>query len=123
LELRAPTLVVEHHTAADTLLQSESGSLHTNLGASGTVPLSLPPGPNSSEVIPKGICFEFITMTTAEILRIDPGPAGAIYINGAKQTDDKYIQAIGFNDSVKLVSDGNGDWLALFTQGSWSVEA
>jgi len=58
----------------------------------------------------------------AQELRIDPGAAGAIYINGAKQTDDMYITANAINESVMLVADGNGDWVALFTTGTWTVE-
>ena len=52
-----------------------------------------------------------------------PGAAGAVYINGAKQTDDKYISADDEAESVELVADGNGDWIARHVTGTWTVEA
>lgn len=108
--------LIEHHTANDTLTIVESGTLHTNLGASGAIVLTLPQNAN------KGTCFEFAVMTTQE-LRIDPGAAGAIYINGAKQTDDKYVWADDEAETVKLMCDGNGDWIAIGAVGTWGVEA
>jgi len=55
-------------------------------------------------------------------LRIDPGIYGGIYINGAKQADDKYIWADGVGESVELVSDGQWDWVAVGAVGTWGVE-
>jgi len=107
---------IEHHTSDDTLTTSESHTVHTNLGASGNVTLILPQDASA------GNHYEFVVMATQQ-LRIDPGAAGAIYIDGAKQTDDKYIWADDEGESVKLVADGNGDWVALYTQGTWGVEA
>jgi len=57
----------------------------------------------------------------AQQLQIDPGAAGAIYINGAKQADDAYIWADDEAESVKLVADGNGDWIAISPVGTWTV--
>jgi len=68
-------------------------------------------------------CFFHFAVMTAQELRVDPGAAGAIYINGAKQTDNKYITANDEGESVKLIADGNGDWIALYTMGTWGVEA
>jgi hypothetical protein len=107
---------IEHHTASDTLTKEESGSVHTNLGAAGAITLTLPQDATA------GCYFDFVVMT-AQALRIDPGAAGAIYINGAKQTDDKYIWADDEAESVMLVADGNGDWIALYAVGTWGVEA
>lgn len=109
------TFVIEHHTTDDTLTRIESGSVHTNLGAGGTVTLTLPQDANV------GHYFHFGVMA-AQALRIDPGAAGAIYISGAKQTDDKYIWADDEAESVMLVHDGNGDWVALYASGTWGVE-
>lgn len=108
-------VTVEHHTAADTLLTSESGSVHTNLGASGAIKLTLP---QDASV---GCWFQFVVMAANE-LQIEPGAAGGIYINGAKQTDDMYIGADDEAESVMLVADGNGDWIAVATVGTWTVE-
>lgn len=109
------SLVIEHHTAADTLTKAESGSIHTNLGAGEAIKLTLP------QDAVAGTNFKFVVMA-AFALQIDPGAAGAIYIGGAKQTDDKYIWADDEAESVELVCDGNGDWIAIATTGTWTVE-
>lgn len=111
----APT-VIEHHTASDTLTKEESNSVHTNLGATAAVTLTLP------QDAPIGCNFTFVVMA-AYALRIDPGAAGAVYIGGAKQTDDKYVWADDEAESVELIADGNGDWIAVGTVGTWGVEA
>lgn len=108
-------LHVEDHTADDTLTVAETGSVHTNLGATGAVVLTLPQNAR------RGDFFDF-TVLAAQELRIEPGEAGAIYINGAKQTDDKYISADDEAESVRLTSLGNGDWAASNVVGTWSVE-
>ena len=105
---------IEHHTADDTLTVNETGSIHTNLGEDGAMTLTLP------QASATGCVFFFVVMTAQE-LRIDPGAAGAIYINGAKQADDAYITANDEGESVMLIGDGNGDWISLFTVGIWTV--
>lgn len=105
---------IEHHTSGDTLTTAETGSTHTNLGAGGAVTLTLPQDATA------GCVFDFVVMV-AQQLRIDAGAAGAIYINGAKQADDAYIWADAINESVRLMCDGDNDWIALFTQGTWTV--
>lgn len=107
---------IEHHTTADTLTVAESGSMHTNLGAAGAVLMTLP------QVAAAGVYFEFVVMAAFE-LQITPGTAGAIYITGAKQTDNKYIAADDEAESLRLTADGNGDWIASYTVGTWAVEA
>ena len=114
--LQRQTANFEAHTAGDTLTKEESGSVHTNLGAVAAVTLTLP------QDAAAGCRFKFGVMA-AQQLRIDPGAAGAIYISGAKQADDKYIWADDEGESVELVADGNGDWVALFAVGVWGVEA
>lgn len=104
----------EAHTATDTLLSSESGSVHSNVGATGTITLNLP------QDAPAGTRFHFL-VGVAQALRIDPGAAGGIYINGAKQTDDQYIWADDEGESVTLTADGNGDWIAGPVNGTWTA--
>lgn len=106
---------IEHHTASDTLLTMEAGTVHTNLGAGTNIKLTLPQDATA------GTQFEFVVMTAAQQLQVDPGAAGGIYINGAKQGDDAYIWADDEAESVKLVADGNGDWIAIGMVGTWSV--
>lgn len=110
------TVTIEHHTADDTLTAEESGSVHTNLGASGAITFTLP------QSVGAGVVFRFNAMAAQE-LRVDPGAAGAIYISGAKQTDNKYISFDDEAECVVLTSDGNGDWIAGPTNGTISVEA
>jgi len=108
-------LTIEHHIADDTLTKEETGSIHTNLGAGGTITLTLPQDARAGDY------FQFVAMV-AQQLRIDPGAAGGIYVNGAKQTDDKYIWADSEGESITLVADGNGDWASLYGVGTWGVE-
>ena len=107
--------VFEAHTEDDTLTHAESNSVHSNLGASEAVTLTLPQDATA------GMKFYFVVMEAYE-LRIDPGAAGAVYINGAKQTDNMYVWADAINESIMLVADGNGDWIALFVTGTWTIE-
>jgi hypothetical protein len=107
--------IMEHHASSDNVSFLESGLIYTNLGAGGTIVFNLP------QSAPKGTYFDFVLMV-AQILRIDPGAGGGIYINGAKQTDDHYIWADDEGESLRTISDGNGDWVALYTQGTWGVE-
>lgn len=113
--LLAPAYAVEHHIADDTLLETESGGLHTNLGAGGAITITLPQAPTV------GVRFNFAVMTAQE-LRIDPGAGGGIYINGAKQADNLYISADDEGEAIEVVADGNGDWITLGKVGTWTVE-
>ncbi len=97
---------IAHHTANFTLTGAHSGTVHTNLGASGAVTATLPQSP------PKGTLFKFVCMADQE-LRLEPGAAGGIYIKGAKQADDKYVSVTDIGDCVHLIADGNGDWVAV----------
>jgi len=108
------TTIIEHHTASDTLTKYETGSMHTNLGAGAAILLKLPQDALA------GTRFEFAIMNDQQ-LRIDPGAAGSIYINGAKQADDAYIVADDEAESVILTADGNGDWIASSVVGTWTV--
>jgi len=106
--------VIENHTADDTLTIAESGSIHTNLGAAATITLTLP------QDAANGCTFKFIVLTDYQ-LRIDPGAAGAIYINGAKQTDDKYIY-LYIDSNIELVCDSNHDWFTVYVNGTYGIE-
>lgn len=108
--------LINHHTADYAMSAFETGFvLHTNLGAGTTITITLP------QTVPAGFTCRFAVMAAQE-LRIDPGAAGAIYIDGAKQSDDKYISADDEAESVVLTADGNGDWIASSVVGTWTVE-
>ena len=96
--------VVTANTASKTLTQSQTGSVQTNLGATGAVTLTLP------QQVQKGQFYDF-AVAAAQDLRIEPGAAGALYINGAKQTDNKYAESAYIGDTMRATADGNDDWI------------
>jgi hypothetical protein len=107
------TRTVEAHTGDDTLAASESGSVHTNLGATQTVTLTLPASP------PEGTQFTFAVQAVYE-LRVDPGTATIRDDSG--QTADKYKSASAVGASLTLVADANGDWATVAKNGTWIEE-
>ncbi|MDP3936852.1 MAG: hypothetical protein Q8R92_01805 [Deltaproteobacteria bacterium] len=100
------------HTSSKTLGVGETGSVHTNLGASGTVTLTLPQNAD------KGVQFTFVVQA-AQTLNIDPGAAGAIYIGNAKQADDTDISSNEIGECITLECDGNHDWIPIAQSGDW----
>jgi len=104
---------IEAHTADDALVASESGSVHTNLGATGVVTLTLPAAVAGTE-------FTFAVQETQE-LRIAPGTA-AIRA-GCGQTTGKYKSASGLGAGITLVADANGDWAVTAEAGTWAEES
>jgi len=105
---------VEAHTSGDTLTHSESDSIHTNLGATGTVTLILPASS------PQGTTFTFAVQAAQE-LRIDPGTATIRDDSG--QTADKYKSADAIGECITLIADANGDWATIAKNGTWTEEA
>jgi hypothetical protein len=105
---------IEAHTANDTLTVVESGSVHTNLGAAGTVTLTLPA---SASV---GTVFTFAVQAAHE-LRVDPGTATIRDNSG--QTPDKYKSANAIGACITLVADSNGNWATIAKNGTWTEEA
>jgi hypothetical protein len=105
---------IEAHTGEDTLTESQSGSVHSNLGATGTVTLTLPA---SASV---GTTFTFAVQESQE-LRIDPGTAAIRDDSG--QTTGKYKSASAIGASLSLVADSNGDWATIAKNGTWTEQA
>ncbi len=106
-------LTIEAHTSNDTLTEAESGSIHTNLGSSGIVTLTLPA--SASE----GIHFTFCIQETQQ-MRVDPG--AATIRSGSGQTAGMYKWADAIGESMTLVADSNGDWAPTSIDGIWSEE-
>ena len=104
---------IEAHTANDTLTAVESGSIHTNLGATGAVTLTLPAS------APQGTVFSFAVQAAQE-LRIDPGTATIRDDSG--QTVDKYKSADAIGECLRLVADSAGDWVTIAKNGTWTEE-
>ncbi len=108
------TRSIEAHTADDTLSAWESGSIHTNLAATGTVTLTLPAS------APAGTEFTFAVQAAQE-LRIDPGSAAIRDDSG--QAAGKYKSASAVGACLRLVADSNGDWVTTAKNGTWTQES
>ncbi len=106
--------IVEAHTTNDTLIEAESDSVHTNLGATGTITLTLP---ESASV---GTVFTFAVQAAQE-LRVDPGTATIRDDSG--QTADKYKSANTIGACITLVADSNSNWATIAKNGTWTEEA
>jgi len=105
--------MIEAHTADDTLTAAESGNVHTNLGATGTITLTLPAS------APQGTVFTFAVQAAQE-LRVDPGTATIRDDSG--QTADKYKSADAIGECLTLIADSNGDWVTIARNGTWTEE-
>jgi len=105
---------IEAHTGDDTLAEAESGSIHSNLGATGAITLTLPTAASA------GTVFTFAVQAAQE-LRIDPGTAAIRDDSG--QTADKYKSADAVGECMTVVADSNGDWATIAKTGTWTEEA
>jgi hypothetical protein len=105
---------IEAHTSDDALTTAESGSVHSNLGATATVTLTLPAS------APVGTVFGF-AVQAAQSLRIEPG-AAAIRDNSG-QTAGKYKSANAIGAALSLIADANGNWATIAKNGTWTEEA
>ena len=104
---------IEAHTSDDTLTAAESGSVHSNLGATGTVTLTLPAS------APVGTVVTFAVQAAYE-LRVEPGTATIRDDSG--QTAGKYKSADAIGECLSLVADSNGDWATIAKNGTWTEE-
>jgi len=112
---RSALMPVINKTADASIVEAESGCVFSNLGASGTITLSLPTG------VAAGTHFYFV-VSAAQRIQIDPGASDAIYAAGAKQADGKYYWADDEAESILLVANSANDWYALFEKGTWTIE-
>ena len=98
-------LCVVDHTEDYTLQSVESGSIHTNNGASSTVILTLPSDPSNGDFF---IFINFITVTDS--FQLFPGPSHFIKAHGVVSWD-----AGGRSNGVRgskltLIFDGIDSW-------------
>jgi hypothetical protein len=105
---------LEAHTVDDALTGAESGSIHTNLGAAGTVTLTLP------AAAVEGSEFTFAVQEACE-LRVDPG-ATAIRDNSG-QAPGKYKAAAAIGASLTLAANSDGNWVTVAKNGTWTEES
>lgn len=107
-----PVLNVTAHT---TLSEGMSGCVITNLGAGATVTVSLPTGCKA------GTHF-YVVPSAAQRIQVDPGASDGIYQNGVLNGDGKYMWADDEAESALFICTSTGDWVALHTTGTWTVE-
>lgn len=105
---------VEHHTALDTLTAAETGTIHTNKGASGTFALTLPPAV-------EGMQFYFY-VAEAQALQIEPASGETISLpsSGVPEAANDYIVADLEGESVHLVCCETGKWAVMGFTGTWT---
>lgn len=110
-------LDVEAHTANDTLTTTESGTWHTNTGASGTITITLP-------AATVGLRYSF-AVGAAQQLRIDPNGTETISLpsTGVPGAAGKYLVADAVGENVQLACLIAGNWSVLGYTGSWTSEA
>lgn len=116
IPLKKRKVTVEAHTASDTLTATETGSVHTNYGATGDIVLTLP----SAEA---GLEFEFkvmaaykITVTAASGDTIRLGTSSATSTGGSVWAD-----AVG--ESVRLTALDATQWVTTggtAAVGTWT---
>jgi len=105
---------IQAHVADATLTAAQSGSVHSNLGATAAVTLTLP------AEAPAGTTFTF-AVQAAQGFRVDPGSATIRGDSG--QTADKHKSANTVGAALTLVADANGDWATTAKNGTWTEEA
>jgi hypothetical protein len=105
---------IEAHTSDDTLAAAESGGVHTNFEATGTVTLTLPAS------APQGAVFTFAVQAAFEF-RVDPG--AAVIRDDSGQTAGKYKSASVVGATLTLVADANGNWATIAKHGTWTQQA
>lgn len=108
---------VEAHTAGDTLTIEETGTVHTNTGASGAVTLVLP-------VATVGLHYKFY-VGAAQELRIDPNGTETISLpsTGVAGAAGKYLVADAIGETVQLFCGKAGSWAVLGHTGTWTAES
>ena len=113
------TRTIEAHASDDTLTDAESGSLHTSLGATGTITLTLPESP-------EGCVWFTFAVQAQQNLRIDPGPNSTILLYGDIYYPPEvggYIYANAIGEAITLVANGEGDWVTIDRSGTWIHES
>mgnify|MGYP001582946220 FL=1 len=108
---------IEAHTAADTLTAAESGSLHTNGGASGSVAITLPPAAAN-------LRYSFLVMA-AQSLVITAGAGDTIRLGaGAAGNAAGTLTADAVGESVDLIAINATEWHTVpgtAAVGTWTA--
>jgi hypothetical protein len=108
-------LTLEDHTAGDTLTASESQSVHTNAGASGSVTLVLP-------AAAVGLAFEFVVLAV-QTLEIEAAAGDTLRVGADVSGAAGTIDANAIGEVVRLVAVSASAWVATSYHGTWTVSA
>jgi hypothetical protein len=113
----AQNKTVEAHTSDDTLTAAESGSVHTTVGAAGTVTFTMPAAVAGMEF--------FFRVGAAQELRVDPNGTETIALpsTGVQGAAGKYLTANADGETVHIVCDKAGEWSVYGFTGTWTAEA
>lgn len=109
--------LVEAHTADDALVAAELyGSIHTSVGAAGTVTLALP-----AAVVGMNARFR---VGAAQELRLDPNGTETIALpsTGVQGAAGKYLTANADGETVELCCTKAGQWSVFGFTGTWTAE-
>jgi len=107
---------VSHKTANYTVLDSESGTTFTNLGASGTITFTLP-----AAVV--GLHYIFMVRATQQ-LRVDPNGSETLESTATPAvagTAGQYINADAIGESIQIICLEAGKWAVINFKGTWTV--
>lgn len=106
-----------NHTSDATIVDQDTGSVQTNLGASTTITLTLPSNPSEGQNYT-------IYRVDNQILRVQPAPAegSSIIVATGKRPNDYYVELGSVGSCVKLVCNTAGDWMAVYENGIITVE-
>ena len=117
--VNTPVILDKHeaHTSGDTLTAAESGSTHTNTGASGAITIVLP-----AATVGQWYCFH---VGAAQELRLDPNGSETISLpsTGVQGAAGKYLVADAVGEWVKLKCVIAGTWTAEGYAGTWTAES
>tara|TARA_R100001244_G_scaffold25113_2_gene25463 strand:+ start:115795 stop:116439 length:645 start_codon:yes stop_codon:yes gene_type:complete len=104
-------------TADGTVNVQDTGAVLTNIGAAGTVTITLPSGPSEGQNFT-------IYRVDNQILRVQPtaSESNAIIVAAGKQVDDNYIELGAVGSCIKLVCNTQGDWMAVYENGTITPE-
>lgn len=112
-------LQVTAHTTNATLTAEDTGTWHSNAGASGNITISLP----AASAANVGVRYGF-TLAAAQQLRIDPNGTETISLpsTGAPSGAGKYIVADAVGENVEIACLAVGNWSVLSYTGTWTAE-
>ena len=105
--------VVVDHTVNETLIHNQTGSIHTNKGATGPVTINLPYFASA------GLKYTFV-IAEAQELRIYP--TGQTILSEAGAVVNKYLYSSTIGDTVTIVMNADGDWYVTARHGTWAKD-